>query len=118
MRWKRSACRRPSLPARWLDTSPKMWLNLQAIHDLRTAEDEFGDAIREQVTPRGEAHMQFPCLWGKLCRACVESCNQVGLSRVFIDRKGYCSSVPFRFVFLLWSTRVLRSRAEGYLTTL
>lgn len=37
--------------ARWLDTSPQMWLNLQAIHDLRKAEDETGDTIREQVTP-------------------------------------------------------------------
>lgn len=37
--------------ARWLDTSPQMWLNLQAIHDLRKAEDEVGDTIREQVTP-------------------------------------------------------------------
>jgi addiction module HigA family antidote len=37
--------------ARWLDTSPQMWLNLQAIHDLRKVEDEIGDAIRAQVTP-------------------------------------------------------------------
>jgi addiction module HigA family antidote len=37
--------------ARWLDTSPQMWLNLQAIYDLRKAEDETGDAIRAQVTP-------------------------------------------------------------------
>lgn len=37
--------------ARWLDTSPQMWLNLQAIHDLRKAEDESGDYIRAQVTP-------------------------------------------------------------------
>jgi addiction module HigA family antidote len=37
--------------ARWLDTSPQMWLNLQAIHDLRRAEAETGEAIREQVTP-------------------------------------------------------------------
>ena len=37
--------------ARWLDTSPQMWLNLQAIHDLHKAEAEAGDAIREQVTP-------------------------------------------------------------------
>jgi plasmid maintenance system antidote protein VapI len=28
-----------------------MWLNLQAIHDLRKVEDEAGDAIRAQVTP-------------------------------------------------------------------
>ena len=37
--------------ARWLDTSPQMWLNLQAIHDLRKTEDEAGATIREQVTP-------------------------------------------------------------------
>ena len=37
--------------ARWLDTSPQMWLNLQAIHDLRKVEDEAGETIRQQVTP-------------------------------------------------------------------
>ncbi len=37
--------------ARWLDTSPQMWLNLQALPDLRKAEDEHGAEIRERVTP-------------------------------------------------------------------
>lgn len=37
--------------ARWLDTSPQMWLNLQAIHDLRRVEDEAGETIRQQVIP-------------------------------------------------------------------
>lgn len=40
--------------ARWLGTSPQMWLNLQAIHDLRRAEDEAGDTIRAEVTPLAE----------------------------------------------------------------
>ena len=40
--------------ARWLGTSPQMWLDLQAIHDLRRAEDEAGDAIRAEVTPLAE----------------------------------------------------------------
>lgn len=37
--------------ARWLDTSPQMWLNLQAIHDLRQAEADSGAEIRDHVTP-------------------------------------------------------------------
>lgn len=37
--------------AQWLDTSPQMWLNLQAMYDLRKAEAESGDAIRKRVTP-------------------------------------------------------------------
>jgi addiction module HigA family antidote len=37
--------------ARWLDTSPQMWLNLQAIYDLRKAEDEHGAEIHDRVTP-------------------------------------------------------------------
>lgn len=37
--------------ARWLDTSPQMWLNLQLLHDLRKAEDESGAEIRDSVTP-------------------------------------------------------------------
>lgn len=41
----------PGSMARWLDTSPQMWLNLQAIHDLRKAEDVHGAEIHDRVTP-------------------------------------------------------------------
>ena len=35
-------------------TSPQFWLNLQAIYDLRIAQQKFGDAIRSLPTlPRG-----------------------------------------------------------------
>jgi len=35
-------------------TSPEFWLNLQAIYDLRIAQQKFGDAIRSLPTlPRG-----------------------------------------------------------------
>jgi addiction module HigA family antidote len=32
-----------------LDTTPEFWLNLQSTYDLRKAEIEQGDAIRDQV---------------------------------------------------------------------
>jgi addiction module HigA family antidote len=32
-----------------LDTTPEFWLNLQSTYDLRKAEIERGDAIRDQV---------------------------------------------------------------------
>jgi len=38
--------------ARWMGTTPEYWLNLQAAYELRQAELERGDAIREEVTPR------------------------------------------------------------------
>lgn len=37
--------------ARWMGTSPQYWLNLQAMYELRKAEQERGDEIREEVTP-------------------------------------------------------------------
>ena len=37
--------------ARWMGSSPQYWLNLQQIHDLRTAEDRIGDEIRRTVKP-------------------------------------------------------------------
>ena len=37
--------------ARWMGTSPEYWLNLQANYELRKAEQESGEAIREHVAP-------------------------------------------------------------------
>ena len=42
--------------ARWLGASPQMCLDLQAIHDLRKAENESGAEIHACVTPL--AHRQ------------------------------------------------------------
>lgn len=38
--------------ARWMGTTPQYWINLQANYELRKAEQENGEAIREEVTPR------------------------------------------------------------------
>jgi addiction module HigA family antidote len=35
----------------WLGTGPELWMNLQAAHDLRTAEQQSGDEIRATITP-------------------------------------------------------------------
>jgi hypothetical protein len=40
------------LPIPGLGTSPRSWLNLQALSDLRWAEQEHGDEIRTTITPR------------------------------------------------------------------
>ncbi len=37
---------------RWLETSPKFWLNLQQAYDLEVAEMERGEEIARTVTPR------------------------------------------------------------------
>lgn len=37
--------------SRWMGTSPQYWLNLQAIYELRKAEEEHGAEIREGITP-------------------------------------------------------------------
>lgn len=37
--------------ARWMGTTPEYWLNLQAIYDLRKAEQEAGERIREEIAP-------------------------------------------------------------------
>lgn len=37
--------------ARWMGTTPDYWLNLQKMYDLRLAEQESGDAIRQDVVP-------------------------------------------------------------------
>ena len=41
--------------ARYLGTTPRVWLNLQAAYDLRRAEAETGRRIAERVTPREAA---------------------------------------------------------------
>lgn len=37
--------------ARWMGTTPQYWLNLQANYELRKAEQEDGQTIRDEVTP-------------------------------------------------------------------
>jgi addiction module HigA family antidote len=41
--------------ARWMGTTPQFWMNLQRNYELRLAEQEHGDEIRERVRPRNEA---------------------------------------------------------------
>ena len=41
--------------ARWLGTSPTVWLNLQQSYDLEMARIQAGEAIERDVTPRSEA---------------------------------------------------------------
>ena len=41
--------------SRWLGTSPEMWLNLQTRYELRKAEAEVDEEIRERVQPRQPA---------------------------------------------------------------
>ncbi|HEY5046900.1 MAG TPA: HigA family addiction module antitoxin [Rhizomicrobium sp.] len=38
--------------ARFFDTSPEFWMNLQAMHDLTKARREVGGAIEHDVRPR------------------------------------------------------------------
>jgi len=38
-----------------MDTFPQFWMNLQRNYELRLAEQEHGDEIRERVRPRTEA---------------------------------------------------------------
>jgi addiction module HigA family antidote len=40
--------------AHWFKTSPEFWLNLQAAHDLRIAEESAGSAIRGLPTRPGK----------------------------------------------------------------
>jgi addiction module HigA family antidote len=37
---------------RWFGTSADFWLNLQTQYELRRAEQEYGQKIRESVSPR------------------------------------------------------------------
>ena len=41
--------------ARYLNTTPQVWLNLQKAYELRVAELESGKEIAKQVKPRQEA---------------------------------------------------------------
>jgi addiction module HigA family antidote len=41
--------------ARYFGTTPELWLNLQAFHDLRMAQRKSRGAIERQVTPRQAA---------------------------------------------------------------
>lgn len=38
--------------SRWMGTTPQYWLNLQSIYELRKAEQEHGQEICEEITPR------------------------------------------------------------------
>lgn len=40
--------------AQWMGTSPRYWLSLQALYDLRRAEQEHGDEIRNTITLRDQ----------------------------------------------------------------
>ncbi|MDF3040219.1 MAG: plasmid maintenance system antidote protein family [Thermomicrobiales bacterium] len=42
--------------ARWFGTSPDFWLNLQKQYELRLAEQQHGQKIREKVSPRVAHH--------------------------------------------------------------
>jgi addiction module HigA family antidote len=46
--------------ARYLNTTPDFWLNLQLQYDLDIAEDREGPAIEREVFPRKSAHKQSP----------------------------------------------------------
>jgi len=37
--------------ARWLGTSPKLWMNVQQSYELRLAQERNGDAIERNVKP-------------------------------------------------------------------
>jgi addiction module HigA family antidote len=37
---------------RWFGTGPELWMNLQKQYELRLAEAEVGQEIRETITPR------------------------------------------------------------------
>ncbi len=37
--------------ARFFDTTPKFWLNLQTSFDLKQAEDSLGDKIKNEIQP-------------------------------------------------------------------
>lgn len=41
--------------ARYFGTTPELWLNLQAFHDLRMAQRKSGRTIERQVKPRQAA---------------------------------------------------------------
>ena len=53
----RSICQHgtPDKLARYLNTTPQLWLNLQKAYELRVAELQAGKDIAKQVKPRQEA---------------------------------------------------------------
>jgi len=40
--------------ARWMGTTAQFWMNLQRNYELRLAEQEHGDQIRQEVRPRAD----------------------------------------------------------------
>ena len=46
--------------SRYFGTTPQLWLNLQKIFELRTAEIESGKEIAERVRPRDAVQMANP----------------------------------------------------------
>jgi addiction module HigA family antidote len=40
---------------RWFGTGPELWMNLQKQYELRLAEEQVGQEIRETITPRSAA---------------------------------------------------------------
>lgn len=41
--------------ARYFDTTPNFWLNLQTTYDLKVAEAQVGEKIKQEVVPRTTA---------------------------------------------------------------
>ena len=41
--------------ARYFDTTPEFWLNLQSTYDLKQAEQALGQAIRQEIRPMAVA---------------------------------------------------------------
>ncbi|MGA7235088.1 MAG: HigA family addiction module antitoxin [Bryobacteraceae bacterium] len=41
--------------ARYFETTPEYWLNMQARYDLETARDRWGDRVKSEVRPRHAA---------------------------------------------------------------
>ena len=46
--------------ARYFNTSPGFWMNLQTSYDLETAEDELGRTIRREIRPVALAASNSP----------------------------------------------------------
>lgn len=41
--------------ARYFDTTPEFWLNMQSNYDLKVAQDKVGDTISREVVPRSSS---------------------------------------------------------------
>ncbi len=46
--------------AHWFGTSPQFWMNLQALYDVRIAEQEAGTEIKDLPTKPGNRKTQHP----------------------------------------------------------